>query len=98
VAHFVCDYPLQGDFLSKAKSAAAPIAGVPWYQAMFAHSSIHAGAVWLVTGIWWLGIIELVAHFFIDYGKCAGRMTFNEDQAAHIICKITICLLWVYVT
>ncbi|MFM1977463.1 MAG: hypothetical protein RL145_2309, partial [Pseudomonadota bacterium] len=34
VAHFICDYPLQGDFLSKAKNLTAPIPGVPWWQAM----------------------------------------------------------------
>jgi hypothetical protein len=31
-AHALCDYPLQGDFLARAKNRAAPIAGVPWYQ------------------------------------------------------------------
>lgn len=29
--HALCDYPLQGDFLAKAKNRAAPLPGVPWY-------------------------------------------------------------------
>lgn len=88
VAHALCDYPLQGDFLSKAKNPIAPIPGVPWWQAMSAHALIHAGAVAWITGIWWLGIPEFVAHFAIDYDKCLKRLTFNEDQAAHIVCKV----------
>lgn len=94
VAHALCDYPLQGDFLSRAKNRAAPIAGVPWYQAMGAHAAIHAGAVALLTGSVWLGLAEFVAHFIIDDLKCRGRLTFNADQAAHLACK----LAWVAVT
>ncbi|WP_312052289.1 hypothetical protein [Brevundimonas diminuta] len=45
VAHVVCDYPLQGDFLAKAKSRFAPIPGVPWQQALGAHAIMHGGAV-----------------------------------------------------
>lgn len=48
--HMLGDYPLQGDFLSKAKNRYAPIAGVPWYQALGAHSAIHAGFVGIITG------------------------------------------------
>ena len=29
-AHALADYPLQGDFLSKAKNRFAPLIGVPW--------------------------------------------------------------------
>ena len=45
VAHFLCDFPLQGDFLAKAKNPEAPLPGVPWQWAMLAHAAIHAGAV-----------------------------------------------------
>lgn len=87
-AHFICDYPLQGDFLSKAKSRWAPVPGVPWYQAMVAHAAIHGAAVWLLTTIWWLGLAEAVAHALIDDQKCRGRLTFNQDQMAHGFCKV----------
>ena len=50
-AHALCDYPLQGDFLAKAKNPAQPIPGVPWWCAMAAHCAIHAGAVLLVTAM-----------------------------------------------
>lgn len=95
-AHAVCDYPLQGDFLAKAKNRAMPIPGVPWWQALGAHAAIHGGAVGLITGIWWLGLLEAASHFVIDDLKCTGKLGagargFNADQAAHIACK----LLWV---
>jgi hypothetical protein len=91
VAHVVCDYPLQGDFLAKAKNRAAPLPGVPWWQALGAHAAIHGGGVWLVTGSIWLGLAETVAHAVIDDRKCSGRLTFNQDQALHVALKV----LWV---
>lgn len=93
VVHAVCDYPLQGDFLSKAKNHKTPIPGVPWYQAMAAHTLIHAGGVWVVTGSAWLALGELVAHFIIDDAKCRGLIGFNQDQAAHVLCKIVWSVL-----
>lgn len=89
--HFLADYPLQGDFLSAAKHHKRPIPGVPWYQAMFAHSSIHAGFAGLITGSIVIAAAELVAHFVIDWAKCSDRLTFNADQALHLLCKV----LWV---
>ncbi|WP_199097195.1 DUF3307 domain-containing protein [Dyella sp. ASV21] len=86
--HALCDYPLQGDFLSRAKNRANPIPGVPWYQALGAHALIHGGAVALLTGIWWLGVLEVAAHFAIDDAKCRGRLTFNQDQVLHVLCKV----------
>lgn len=86
-AHFLCDYPLQGDFLARAKNRAAPIFGVPWYQAMLAHAPIHGLAVGLITGHWWLGVAEVVFHFVIDDEKCIGKISFNGDQLRHIVCK-----------
>lgn len=85
--HALLDYPLQGDFLAKAKNRAAPIAGVPWYQAMAAHSVIQGAGVWFVTGSLLLGLLEAMAHFVIDDLKCANRISFNQDQALHLGCK-----------
>lgn len=102
-AHAVCDYPLQGDFLAKAKNRAMPIPGVPWWQALGAHASIHGGAVGLITGIWWLGLLEAAAHFIIDDLKCTGRLgsgakAFNLDQLGHLICKIVWVIIAVSVS
>lgn len=46
--HFLCDYPLQGDFLSKAKNRVNPIPGVPWYQAS---GGIHSAGVGTCEGL-----------------------------------------------
>lgn len=88
-AHALCDYPLQGDFLAKAKNRTAPIPGVPWWQALGAHSVIHGGAVALITGIWWLGVAEAVIHWLTDDAKCRGELAFNQDQAVRVACKVT---------
>lgn len=89
-AHALCDYPLQGDFLAKAKNRTTPIPGFPWYQALGAHAAIHAGAVGLLTGSLPLALAEAIAHFVTDDLKCRGRIGLNADQAIHIVCK----LLW----
>lgn len=88
VWHALADYPLQGDFLAKAKNETAPIPGVPWWQAMLAHSLIHAGGVFLITGSTYMAMIELVLHYSIDRAKCTGKIGFNGDQALHVACKI----------
>lgn len=93
VWHALADYPLQGDFLSKAKNETAPIPGVPWYQALGAHSMIHAGGVAIITGSVVLGLCEAVAHFMIDRAKCRGAIGFNADQALHIGCKAVWTML-----
>lgn len=93
VAHALADYPLQGDFLSKAKNRYAPIPGVPFYQALGAHALIHGGFVAAITGNLWLGLAEAALHWIIDDAKCAGKIGFNTDQVLHLLCK----LAWVIV-
>lgn len=93
VGHALADYPLQGDFLSKAKNRRAPIPGVPWYQAMGAHALIHAGFVAAITGIWWLGALEFIVHAGCDDAKCQGEIGFNTDQVFHLACKAA----WVFI-
>ena len=85
--HFLADYPLQGDFLAKAKNHLTPIPHISWKHALFAHSFIHAGFVYLATGYIIFFVAELVAHFYIDYRKNSGEITFVGDQYAHIACK-----------
>lgn len=94
VAHALADYPLQGDFLSKAKNVSAPIPGVPWYQAMIAHSVIQGGFVGMITGSVTLGLMEAWAHFFTDYTKCRNWIGFNTDQFIHVACKVIWCALY----
>lgn len=90
--HALADYPLQGDFLAQAKNHTSPLSGVPWYQALAAHSAIHAGFVGLVTGSIALALAEFVIHAATDHAKCSGKISYNTDQAIHIGCKV----LWVF--
>lgn len=85
--HAVADYPLQGDFLARAKNRTAPIPGFPWWQALGAHAAIHGGFVAAITGIWWLFFAEAAIHFLTDDAKCRGRIDLNTDQAIHLVCK-----------
>lgn len=91
--HCLADYPLQGDFLAKAKNPLAPVPGVPWWQAMWSHALIHGAGVAALTGIWWLGLLEMFAHALIDEAKCRHWISFREDQGLHVACKFV--WLWV---
>lgn len=90
--HFLADYPLQGDFLAKAKNPVAPVPGVPYYQAMAAHATIHAVGAAVITGLWWVFVAEFVAHWVTDELKCRRHISFNEDQFAHFCCKVAWAL------
>ena len=41
-----------------------------------------------------MALMEAVAHAAIDYAKCAGRISFGEDQVLHIACKVVWLGLW----
>ena len=82
-AHWLADYPLQGQFLSDAK-AHGPLR----VYHLVAHAGIHGGAVALVTGNLWLGLAEWVAHTIIDELKVRGWTSVALDQALHILCKL----------
>ncbi|HCC21030.1 MAG TPA: DUF3307 domain-containing protein [Verrucomicrobiales bacterium] len=101
IGHAVMDFPLQGKFLSKAKDRHAdtssfmgtdPPAGV-WIHALTAHSLIHAGAVWIITGSSALAAIELALHWLIDYAKCEGWTGFHTDQILHYTCKLIYAMM-----
>lgn len=91
--HFLCDFPLQADFMSKGKNPRNPIPQIPWYTVMFGHATIHGTAVAMLTGSVVLGLFEIVCHFIIDTLKCRGGLSFNQDQILHILLKV---LWWVY--
>jgi Protein of unknown function (DUF3307) len=95
IGHALCDYPLQGDWLSKAKNHTLDL--VPGESiaagAMLCHCAIHAGAVKLATGSWLLALCEFIAHGVIDRNKCAGMFGYNVDQAMHVACKLAWIVL-----
>jgi hypothetical protein len=97
VGHALCDFPLQGDFLARAKNHRAPVAAAngsafPWWIALTAHAAIQAGAVALLMHSPTFGLLEFGAHWMIDYGTSEGRTGgYAGDQFAHVACKA----LWV---
>jgi Protein of unknown function (DUF3307) len=94
VGHAVCDFVLQGEVISGAKSRKKNLAATygegfpPWYYWMSAHALTHGGAVFLITGLWQLGALETALHAAIDHAKCEGRITFDVDQGLHLACKL----------
>lgn len=93
--HALADFPLQGDFIAKGKNRHTPTTAPPgqkwqpvWPLVLSAHGLIHGGVVALVTGIWWLGALEAVAHAVIDFGKCEAKYGIYTDQGLHMLCKL----------
>jgi hypothetical protein len=93
VAHAVADFPLQGDYLARQKTRSTSGSRSEWLVALTAHSLIHAGAVWLVTGSMILGAAELVLHSLIDLGKGERKFGLVTDQVLHLSCKAIYVLL-----
>jgi hypothetical protein len=90
-AHALADYPLQGEFLSKAKANLIP--GINHRIAMIMHCIIHAGFVFIITGSVLLFIAEYTLHYAIDTAKVKGKINFEQDQCLHLLCKV----LWWFI-
>lgn len=89
-AHFIIDFPLQGDTTAREKNPNSTTSlqeVVPWYWWMTAHVMMHAAAVAAITGSLVFAIIELVVHFAVDYAKCRNWITLNTDQTCHLLTK-----------
>ena len=97
--HALADYVLQTDIMAKCKNRQAEIyktvgPNFPgWCYWLSAHALIHGGTVALITGIWWLGLIETVAHWLIDFAKCENKINIHQDQFLHIVCKFVYLLI-----
>lgn len=93
-AHFLCDFPLQGQFLSDAKNPTNEAVGKKlWKIALPAHAWIQGLAVYLITGSIVLFVVEFLSHTYIDYVRCKGGFTFGQDQAVHLILKVIYALI-----
>ena len=93
--HYLGDYPLQGDFIAKAKNSTAPIPGVPWWQAMMAHSVIQGGLVYfgvcviyLTSSFIWLGRIGSVE---LQYALVLGGIAFCAEAVIHFVTDHAKC-------
>jgi hypothetical protein len=96
VGHAVADFPLQAGPMAVEKCRRSPTdlqRTVPWYYWLTAHAVIHGGAVYLVTNSLFLGLLETVVHWVIDFAKCEGRTNIHVDQLLHVLCKVAWCLL-----
>ncbi|MBL9133905.1 MAG: DUF3307 domain-containing protein [Verrucomicrobiaceae bacterium] len=94
IGHALMDFPLQGEFLAASKNrhhlarnADPARPATIWPVCMASHCLLHAGAVWLVTGCVILACVEFLLHGIIDYIKCEGWTSFNQDQLLHFACK-----------
>ena len=104
IGHALADYPLQGEFLAMGKNrhhaASIPNAGRGspshiWVHCLTSHCLIHAGTVWIVTGLFYYAIAEFILHWIIDFLKCENMTSFTQDQLLHIFCKaIFVVLIW----
>lgn len=91
--HAIADFPLQGDFLSRAKNQHTSIGKDWWRIALPMHGLIHGIGVAVITGSTLLGIVEVLLHSMIDYAKCENWISINDDQTSHIICKIVYMVI-----
>jgi hypothetical protein len=103
--HFLADFPLQGNYVSAMKDPNRGSDKPQWWIFMTAHCAIQALFVYLLTAGLNLEptLIEFVAHFVIDWLKAKGKISFLEDQIAHIFCKLVYCLLlagtkWMFIS
>lgn len=97
IAHALADYPLQSAYMAQHKDRHAAGSASEWLIALLAHSTIHAGGVWLVTGNLYLGLVEFVLHILIDTGKSKKLYNLVVDQLLHVACNIgyvvTLCII-----
>lgn len=93
VAHALCDYPLQGDWIAVAKNPTSEPGKTLWPWVLPMHGLIHGGAVALITGSVGLGIVEAILHCGIDYTKCRGKISYGQDQLLHWGLKVLYAAL-----
>ena len=86
LGHFVADFPLQGDKMAVEKCPGKDVT-LDWRWWLTAHSATHGFFVAIITKTPLLGIVELVFHFLIDYGKCRFKYSLLIDQILHWCCK-----------
>ncbi len=96
VIHALADFPLQGDYIAKQKARRHADSKSTWIVALAAHSIIHAGGVWLISGSLAFGFVELVLHSLIDTGKGEEKFGLVTDQLLHVNCKLAYTLLIVF--
>lgn len=60
-----------------------------WFYWMSAHALIHGGVIILIfPDFWYLGVIEMIVHFIIDFMKCQNKLNPHQDQFLHLLFRI----------
>ena len=97
LAHYIADYPLQGDFLAQTKGK--------YFYSLLVHSIIYGLSISLcfeLLGVFnvWKAIILIVNHICIDYIKAHAKdknkaMTsyLYIDQALHLAINFILYFL-----
>lgn len=101
--HSLADTALQkSDMITgKRRSTAIDMSKVPkgqkplklWWMWLTHHSLIHGGVVWILTRNVYLGMVEFISHWIIDFFKSEGKYNPIVDQALHLIMKIIYCII-----
>ncbi len=101
--HCLADTSLQTSHMAKGKSrhnsidvSRVPVGQKPmklWYMWLTHHSMIHGGVVWLLTNNVYLGMIESISHWIIDFFKCDNKYNPIVDQLLHLGIKVIYCIL-----
>ena len=102
--HMLGDFPLQGNFLAIGKDRHQDLekfTGIKWPRSIWlycltAHSMIHSGIVWLITGSTTFALAECLLHWVIDLIKGERITNFYGDQSLHVLCKIVYVALLYY--
>jgi len=92
LGHFLADFPLQGDRMAVEKCPGKDVV-LNWRWWLSAHAATHGFVVALLTGLPVLGLVEMLVHALIDYGKCRLHYSLMVDQVLHWACKV----VWVLV-
>ncbi|WIF95024.1 DUF3307 domain-containing protein [Caminicella sporogenes] len=94
LAHYIADYPLQGDFLAQTK-------GKYWYS-LLAHSLIYGLTIALcykLLGVFavWKAVVLIASHMVIDYKKATAKNKEKAlttylyiDQLLHIVINVIL--------
>lgn len=100
--HALADFALQSDFIATNKNRHAIPKGYNpqlhgpmqtiWPYVLTSHALIHGLMVMLATGSVLFGILETLAHWAIDFGKCEKWYGIHTDQWLHVGFK----LLWAW--
>lgn len=75
LAHYIADYPLQGDFLAQTKGK--------YFYSLLAHSIIYGLTMALcfkLLGVLtiWKAVVLVLSHMIIDYKKATAK---NKEKA-----------------